>query len=116
MIPVLSREQMRAFETHAMSRGVPGLVLMENAGRGAADVIERELLSGRTRGRSIVVVCGSGNNGGDGFVVGRHLLTRGARVAAFTVAEPKTADARTTRDAFIAVGGVVHPGTDGLGC
>ncbi|MCW5831181.1 MAG: hypothetical protein KIS78_01835 [Labilithrix sp.] len=79
MIPVLSRGQMRAFDAHAIQTArVPSVVLMENAGRGAADVIERELLDGHAAGRRVVVVAGAGNNGGDGFVVARHLLARGA--------------------------------------
>ena len=87
MIPVLSRTQMRAFDAHAIQTSrVPSIVLMENAGRGAADVIERELLGGRAAGRRIVVVCGAGNNGGDGFGVARHLLARGAQVEAWSPA------------------------------
>ena len=54
---------------------MPSLLLMENAGRGAADLIERVL--GPT-GRRVAVVCGKGSNGGDGFVVARHLAGRGA--------------------------------------
>ena len=50
MIPVLSRAQMRAFDKHAIDAcHVPSLLLMENAGRGATDVIEREALGGRRR-------------------------------------------------------------------
>ncbi|HEX3777745.1 MAG TPA: NAD(P)H-hydrate epimerase, partial [Polyangiaceae bacterium] len=76
MIPVLSRAEMRKFDAHASSAGqTPSLLLMENAGRGAADVIARELeLRPGSRAR-IVIVCGAGNNGGDGFVVARRLLT-----------------------------------------
>ena len=79
MKPALSRAQMRDFDAHVIEAcKVPGLVLMENAGRGAADVIEREALGGDARGERVVVVCGGGNNGGDGFVVARHLRARGA--------------------------------------
>lgn len=108
MIPVLSRAQMRAFDAHAIDAcHVPSVVLMENAGRGAADVIERELLGGRAAGRSVVVVCGTGNNGGDGFVVARHLLARGAGVQAWLAGEPAktTRDCRTNYDAFLGLGG-----------
>ncbi|MBV9945228.1 MAG: bifunctional ADP-dependent NAD(P)H-hydrate dehydratase/NAD(P)H-hydrate epimerase, partial [Myxococcales bacterium] len=80
MIPVLSRAQMRAFDAHAIETAhVPSLVLMENAGRGATDVLVRELLGGATPAARVVVVCGTGNNGGDGLVIARHLLVRGAR-------------------------------------
>ncbi len=111
MIPVLSRAQMRAFDAHAIDVAkVPSLVLMENAGRGAADVIERELLSGRPEGKHVLVVCGTGNNGGDGFVVARHLLARGARVDAVLCGEPAkmTHDCRANHDAFLGVGGRVE--------
>ncbi len=65
----LSREQLRAIDRRAIEEfGVPGVVLMENAGRGAAEL----LLS--LGGKGPVVVCsGKGNNGGDGFVIARHL-------------------------------------------
>src|SRR5260370_41079351 len=80
MTPVLSRTQMRAFDAHAIETcSVPSLVLMENAGRGAADVAVRELLGGRPVGARVVVVCGTGNNGGDGFVIARRLAVLGAR-------------------------------------
>jgi hydroxyethylthiazole kinase-like uncharacterized protein yjeF len=54
--------------------GIPGLLLMENAGRGAAEMAE-ELLGPPPA--TAVLVCGKGNNGGDGFVVARHLHNRG---------------------------------------
>ena len=79
VIPLATAEEMRRADRRATERyGVPSLLLMENAGRGAADALERVL--GPVRGRRVAVVCGKGNNGGDGFVVARHLLGRGARV------------------------------------
>lgn len=110
MIPILSRAQMRAFDAHAIDVAkVPSLVLMENAGRGAAEVIVREIFGGRAEGRHVGIVCGTGNNGGDGFVVARHLLGRGARVDAILCGDPAkmTADCRANHDAFIGVGGLV---------
>jgi hydroxyethylthiazole kinase-like uncharacterized protein yjeF len=104
--PVLSRAQMRAYDRFAVQTcHVPGMVLMENAGRGAADVIIR--LTGPAVGARVVVVCGAGNNGGDGFVVARHLLSRGAHVHVFLAApsEKITGDARMNHDAYIDVGG-----------
>ncbi len=110
MIAVLSAAQMRAFDTDATDRGVPSLVLMENAGRGACDVLARELLGGSCEGKIVAVVCGAGNNGGDGLVVARHLLTRGATVLAWRIgAEDKlTSDARTNHEAFVGSGGSVR--------
>lgn len=110
MIPVLSRAQMRAFDEHAIARAhVPSLLLMENAGRGAADVIERELLGGNAPERRIVVICGTGNNGGDGFVVARHFATRGSTVEAWLAGdlEKASGDCRTNHDAFVGLGGTV---------
>lgn len=105
MIPVLSRAQMRAYDRFAIeSCHVPGVVLMENAGRGAADILS-QLVS--LQSAHFVVVCGAGNNGGDGFVVARHLLARGASVHVFLVAksEQVTGEARINHDAYIDVGG-----------
>ena len=80
MIPVATAAEMRRADRLATERhGVPSLVLMENAGRAAADVVER--VTGRAGGRRVVVVAGKGQNGGDGFVVARHLAGRGARVS-----------------------------------
>jgi NAD(P)H-hydrate epimerase len=100
---------MRAFDAHATTHcSVPSLVLMENAGRGVADVIERELQkSAGARGVSrFVVVCGAGNNGGDGFVVARHLVTRGHAVDVYRAAPlaKVTGDARANHDALAGIG------------
>ncbi len=82
MIPLATAEEMRAADRRATERyGVASLLLMENAARGAADALEREL--GPMAGRRVAVVCGRGNNGGDGLALARHLLARGARVDAW---------------------------------
>ncbi len=57
--------------------GIPGLTLMENAGRGVVESMEKHL--GNLAGTQPLVVCGKGNNGGDGFVVARLLLAKGAK-------------------------------------
>ena len=101
MIPVATAEEMRRADRRATERyGVPSLLLMENAGRGAADALERAL--GPVRGRRVAVVCGKGNNGGDGFVVARHLLGRGGRVSAWLVgrADDVRGDARVNLEAL----------------
>jgi hydroxyethylthiazole kinase-like uncharacterized protein yjeF len=108
MKPVLSRAEARALDTHAIaSCSVPSLVLMENAGRGAADVMERELFGGSAKGRRVVVVAGTGNNGGDGFVVARQLMTRGADVSVWRIGDPArmTSDCRSNAAAFEGIGG-----------
>lgn len=106
MTPVLSRAQMRAYDRYAIENGhVPSIVLMENAARGAADVIVH-LLGPPSPGR-IAVVCGAGNNGGDGFAVARHLLARGFDVAAVLAAAGAklTGDALVNREAYVALEG-----------
>src|SRR6188768_4069593 len=110
MIPVLSREEMRKFDAHASHAAqVPSLLLMENAGRGAADVIARELGLARGSGARIVVVCGAGNNGGDGFVVARRLLTLGAEPVVYLLvkAERLSGDALSNYRSLLGVGGTV---------
>ncbi|MDP9148341.1 MAG: NAD(P)H-hydrate epimerase, partial [Myxococcota bacterium] len=111
MTPVLSRAQMRAFDAHAIERWcVPGLLLMENAGRGATDVLVREWMDGDARRAEVAIVCGTGNNGGDGLVVARHLLVRGAKPIVFLAGDEArmTADASTNLKALRAVGGLIQ--------
>ena len=90
----LTRDQTRAIERFAIERiGVPGVVLMENAGRLCADAVG-DFLAGPA-GRKVAICAGAGNNGGDGFVVARHLSMRGAAVVVFLVslAEKLSGDA-----------------------
>jgi ADP-dependent NAD(P)H-hydrate dehydratase / NAD(P)H-hydrate epimerase len=78
---VFTAEEMRRLDRHAIAElGIPGATLMENAGRGAAEAIIAALpeLGAPRRGARVVVVCGKGGNGGDGFVVARWLKRRGA--------------------------------------
>jgi hydroxyethylthiazole kinase-like uncharacterized protein yjeF len=107
MIPVLSREQVRAFDRACIDDcHVPSVVLMENAGRGAVDAIERCWPDRPIAGARVVVVCGIGNNGGDGFVVARHLVTRGATVEVFLAgsASKLQGDARAHFEAMLGLG------------
>ena len=72
----LTREQSRALDRRVIEEaGVPGVVLMENAGRGCAELLLRLGVKG-----PVVVCCGKGNNGGDGFVIARWLDDAGAAV------------------------------------
>jgi NAD(P)H-hydrate epimerase len=81
----LSRAQLRELDRRAIEEyGVSGVVLMENAGRGAAEVLLRLGVHGR-----ILVCCGKGNNGGDGFVVARHLDNVGVPVRIFLFCRPE---------------------------
>jgi hydroxyethylthiazole kinase-like uncharacterized protein yjeF len=76
MIPVLTADQMRKADRITIEEiGLPGAVLMENAGTAVAEAIRERYPDAR----SIVVLCGKGNNGGDGFVVVRKLREFGAQ-------------------------------------
>lgn len=79
VIPVLSAEQMRALDQATIEQdGVPSMVLMERAGQGAANAI----LARYPHAKRVAIVCGKGNNGGDGLVVARHLHEVGLEVQA----------------------------------
>jgi len=82
----LSRTAVREIDRRAIEEfGLPGIALMENAGRGAAERINEAVPTG-----SAVILCGKGNNGGDGYVIARHLELLGWQVAVLT-AVPLTA-------------------------
>jgi NAD(P)H-hydrate epimerase len=94
----LARSQVREIDRRAIQEyGISGLVLMENAGRGTADVMCGLLGSEHSDRKKVVIVCGKGNNGGDGFVIARHLDLRGITVRVLMLADPKdlTGDAAT---------------------
>ena len=81
--------------------GLPGIVLMENAGRNAA-----ALLHDLAPGAAIAIVCGRGNNAGDGFVMARHLELAGHAVRLLMAADPArlTGDAATNHRVAVAAG------------
>jgi len=81
----LTREQVRELDRRAIEEfGIPGILLMENAGRAVADEAAR--LAESAGSCRAVIVCGKGNNGGDGYVVARHLANRGLKPAIFVLA------------------------------
>ena len=83
-----SRREIRALDRCAIETvGVPGVVLMENAGRNCTDAVEEFL--GAAAGRKVAIVAGAGNNGGDGYVIARHLALRGAEAVTFLVTDPR---------------------------
>ena len=66
---------------------IPGLILMENAGAGTVKAMEEHF--GELDGRTVAVVVGPGNNGGDGLVIARHLLQRGGLPLVFLLVKPE---------------------------
>jgi hydroxyethylthiazole kinase-like uncharacterized protein yjeF len=85
---VLNTAQMKAVERSAVQQGMDELRLMENAGSAAARVI-RSFYD--IHGKSVVLLCGKGNNGGDGFVIARKLLDEGANITIIlTCGQPTT--------------------------
>ena len=72
---VMTREQVRQFDQYAVNKlSIPGIVLMENAGRSCAELIANRLNA--IKKAKVCIFCGTGNNGGDGFVIARHLVNR----------------------------------------
>lgn len=84
----LTRQEVREVDRVAIEQyGMPGAVLMENAGRGVAEHIVAAL-GGSVEGRRVTIACGGGNNGGDGYVIARHLHNAGAEVLILTASDP----------------------------
>ncbi len=98
MLKLTSAAQMREMDRRTIEEfGVPSLVLMENAALRVVEVIAQRF--GPLRGKRITVVCGKGNNGGDGFAIARHLATRYAADVRVLNSDPMsmTGDADTNR-------------------
>ena len=109
MTELLTAAQMRAIEQAAIASGqVTGLELMERAGQGVvAAIFEEWPALARAPGRA-VVLCGPGNNGGDGFVVARLLKGLGWEVEVFLYGDPERlpADARVNYELWLGMGEV----------
>jgi len=112
---VATAEQMQEIDRKAIGTfGIPGIVLMENAGRGAAEILCSAFPD--MHRRRIAIVAGKGNNGGDGFVMGRHLLNRSLSVKILLLSHPEAlqGDAKTNFEIFSRMKGEVisSPGPD----
>src|SRR5438105_3807069 len=94
MKPVLTPEQATELDRVTQDRGVSAAELMERAGRAVARSAV-DLLGG-VYGRRAVVVCGKGNNGGDGLVAARYLAEWGMNSAVITMASTDHEPARTS--------------------
>jgi hydroxyethylthiazole kinase-like uncharacterized protein yjeF len=105
ILRVVTAEEMREIDRRAIEVvGIPGVVLMENAGRAVADTVKKLLLN--VANPRVCVFAGKGNNGGDGFVVARHLANSEVRVKTFLLGETDQVqgDAKTNLDILIGMG------------
>ncbi|MEK7996727.1 MAG: NAD(P)H-hydrate epimerase [Planctomycetota bacterium] len=96
---VMTRDEVRAFDAWAINTlGIPGVVLMENAGRSCAELVRDKLKD--VTDPKVCIFCGTGNNGGDGYVIARHLINDGFDITVVVCGDPgKTkGDARTNLD------------------
>jgi len=98
---IVTADEMRTAEAQAIAAGTPAEELMERAGQGAAEAIWR--FAGPL---PALVLCGPGNNGGDGYVIARVLRERGLAVRVAALGEPTTPAARQARERW---GGAVEP-------
>ena len=116
---VVTAAQMQALDRRTIAEShIPGLTLMEQAGTGVVTVMERTY--GPLADKRVAILCGKGNNGGDGFVVARLLRRKRARPSVLLLAQPKDiqGDARRMYRRFVATAGSacvhVNPNTDRL--
>ncbi len=84
MDAITAAEMKKADKAAIEEFGIPSLLLMENAGRGAAKIALDDFLK---KGQKAVCICGKGNNGGDGFVCTRHLINQGINVDIFLIGD-----------------------------
>jgi ADP-dependent NAD(P)H-hydrate dehydratase / NAD(P)H-hydrate epimerase len=96
-VKILTAEEMREVDRlTSEGEGIPSATLMENAGASVARFIETRFQAYRQR--KVVVLCGKGNNGGDGFVVARHLRDAGARPEVYLFAAPEQMQAEAAEN------------------
>ncbi len=98
---VMTVSEMRSADAAAVAAGAPATTLMERAGKGAAEAIRA-----RWTRRPVVIWCGPGDNGGDGYVIARHLKRRGWPVRVEALAPPASASCRWAAERWR---GEVHP-------
>ncbi|HEY1949702.1 MAG TPA: NAD(P)H-hydrate dehydratase [Bryobacteraceae bacterium] len=107
---ILTAAEMREVDRLTIERGIPGLLLMENAGSRVVDFLIKTFTP--LDQQRVVVICGKGNNGGDGFAVARQLFTRKLcrelNVVELFPGETLTGDALVNRRALAACGCPIH--------
>jgi NAD(P)H-hydrate epimerase len=111
---VMSRDEVRAFDRWAIETvGIPGMVLMENAARSCAELIKEKLLGvakplawAAKPDRKVCIFCGTGNNGGDGYVIARHLINSGFTVVVVLCGDRNKVkgDAKTNLEILVQLG------------
>lgn len=99
--PILTAAQMRAAEDRAIAAGSSVSALMERAGTGVAEAVHR-----LAAGAQVLILCGPGNNGGDGYVAARVLESRGMDVRVAALGDPRTEAAAEARESW---SGLVEP-------
>src|SRR5215469_15828324 len=107
-IALYSTAQVRALDAHAINElGIPGYTLMKRAGEAAL----RYLRTRWPMAHRIVIVCGTGNNAGDGYVLARFAQAAGLTVMVLSAAAPErlSGDARQAYEDFVANGAAVRP-------
>jgi NAD(P)H-hydrate epimerase len=103
---VLTRDESRLVDRIAIDQlGIPGAVLMENAGRGVVDVLLR-IDPALTESAAVAILCGKGNSAGDGFVIARQLAVRGVKAITILLCPPAelTGDARANYEVLARAG------------
>ncbi|MBF0295934.1 MAG: NAD(P)H-hydrate dehydratase [Magnetococcales bacterium] len=116
MEKLLTSAQMRTADRRTIEElGLPGIVLMENAGAGATRVLMERLP--HWKDKPVLILAGTGNNGGDGFVIARHLLQAGGRIQVllFGRGDALRGDARIHYQVFMRLGGALREVADETG-
>jgi ADP-dependent NAD(P)H-hydrate dehydratase / NAD(P)H-hydrate epimerase len=105
-VPLYSAAQLRELDRLAIESGIPGYTLMTRAAQAGQDVLQASWPDAK----DIRVLCGTGNNGGDGFVLARLLQAAGYRVSVLQLGDPARirGDALTARQDWLAAGGTVE--------
>ncbi|MDW7978415.1 MAG: NAD(P)H-hydrate epimerase, partial [Candidatus Caldarchaeum sp.] len=97
----ISSDEMMVIDANSELLGVGRIVLMENAGRSVAQVLSNALNG--VSGKRVLVLCGPGNNGGDGLAAARHLACMGAEVRVLLLTDPSKIRTEECRRNFEAV-------------
>lgn len=111
LVKIVTADEIRRLDRAAVQeKGIPGVVLMENAGRAVADLVLERFSP--LNGCTVWIACGTGSNGGDGFVIARHLAVAGASVTVQLIGDENRikGDARVHYEILRRIG--VAPGVD----